>query len=187
MGHLVFVPSDIDGLFTIERTRIRDQRGFFSRLFCSDELSDYGLQYQVRQINHTYTKTAGTIRGMHFQMHPHNEAKIVTCTRGSIFDVAVDLRPKSRHFGEWRSIVLDSLEGKSYFIPRGFAHGFQALEPDSEIVYLHDADYVPAADAGINPLDTSLSIEWPMPPKMISDKDKALPVLQGIKDSIDGV
>lgn len=152
----------LNGLKKIKRLNLGDQRGFLSRIFCSEELRRAGWTKPVAQINFTYTKKLGTVRGMHFQYHPHAEMKLVSCLRGKVFDVALDLRKNSPTFLQWQSVILSSDNCDALLIPEGFAHGFQTLTADVEMLYLHSVAYAPKAEAGLNALDPRLGIEWPI-------------------------
>lgn len=166
--------TPLAGLNVIERGVREDARGFFSRVFCADEFAALGLlehAKSIAQINHSQTRRRGSVRGMHFQRPPHAEAKVVSCLRGEVFDVAVDLRRGSPTFLRWHAEVLSAANHRSLAIPRGFAHGFQALADDCELVYLHSHRYVPAADDGVNPSDVALGIAWPLPFADISARD----------------
>ena len=174
MSRFIRIPTSLNNLTVIQRQRLGDERGFFSRLFCSEELADFGIG-GISQINHTLTRQKGTIRGMHFQCAPHDEAKFVSCLVGEVFDVAVDLRPLSSTYLQWHGEVLSAQNGRSMMIPGGFAHGFQTLTEDCELIYLHDKPYAPEAEGGVNPLDPKLAIAWPLPVGQISARDQALP------------
>lgn len=172
------ISTPIAGLVVVERQRRGDERGFFSRFFCRDELADFGAGGAIAQINHTTTQAAGTIRGMHFQRPPDDEAKFVSCLAGAVFDVAVDMRPDSPTYLNWHGEVLSAENGRSMLIPGGFAHGFQTLTDDCELIYLHDKPYAPGAEGGLNPLDRRLAIAWPLPVAQMSARDQALPMLE---------
>lgn len=161
----------------VQRKPIRDARGYFSRFFCAEEFRQAGLDGTISQINHSYSKNAGTVRGMHFQMPPHAERKFVSCIRGEIFDVAVDLRRNSPTLLQWHGEVLSEANQRSLLIPEGFAHGFQALTDDCELLYLVSAAYEPAAEKGLNAADPLLKIKWPHPVTEMSDKDRNNPLL----------
>ena len=163
----------IDGLVVIRRKPIGDDRGFLSRLFCEEEFAALGIPMRACQINHTMTKRSGTIRGMHFQHPPHAEIKLVTCLRGTVFDVAVDLRKASPTFLQWHGETLSADTPSSLYIPRGFAHGFQAMTDDCELFYLHSDPYAPASEGALNALDPVLSIRWPLPAAEMSERDRA--------------
>jgi dTDP-4-dehydrorhamnose 3,5-epimerase len=174
---LHITPTPLDGLLRIERIRHTDARGFFSRLFCADELAVCGFDTPVAQVNHSVTRHRGSVRGMHFQYPPHGEAKFVTCLRGEAFDVAVDLRRGSPTYLQWHAERLSESNARSLLIPRGFAHGFQALSNDCELLYLHSMPYVAEAEGGLNPRDDAVGIRWPLPIADISDRDAKRPAV----------
>jgi len=159
------------GLKRLTRQRIGDQRGFLSRLFCADELAGAGWHRPIAQINHTLTAVRGTVRGMHFQRPPHAEMKLVSCIRGEVWDVAVDLREGSATFLRWHAERLSADNGHALLIPEGFAHGFQALTDDVELLYCHSMPHEPAAEGGLHPMDPALSIAWPLPAANLSPRD----------------
>jgi dTDP-4-dehydrorhamnose 3,5-epimerase len=161
----------LQGLAVVTRMRIEDQRGFLSRLYCTDEMSMLGLSGAVRQVNQTLTRKRGAIRGMHYQRAPHSEMKLVSVLHGEIFDVAVDLRAGSATFLQWHAEVLSSTNMRSLFIPKGFAHGYQTLTDDCELLYLHSERHIPEAEAGVNPRDPALMISWPLEITEISARD----------------
>jgi len=166
--------SDLSGLAVIRRTRIEDARGFLSRVYSADTTV---LGKPIVQINHTLTRRVGTVRGMHFQWPPHCEAKLVTCLRGEVFDVAVDLRRNSPSFLRWHAERLSGGNLRSLLIPEGFAHGFQTLTYNCELLYLHTAAYAPSAEGAVSALDPSLAIEWPLEISEMSDRDRHHPML----------
>lgn len=172
MGRLNILPADLDGLCLIERQRVGDSRGFLSRMFCSHELAVAGWAWPVAQINHTLTRQGGTVRGMHFQRQPHAEAKLVSCLRGRVWDVAVDLRKDSPTYLQWRGHELSPDNGLAMLIPPGFAHGFQTLNDDVEMLYLHSTAHAPEAEGIINALDARLEISWPLPVRYRSARDE---------------
>jgi dTDP-4-dehydrorhamnose 3,5-epimerase len=167
----------LPGVVAVNRQRVSDARGSFSRLFCADELAQAGWAWPVAQINDSHTARAGTVRGMHYQRPPYAEAKLVICLRGSVWDVAVDLRAGSPTFLRWCAHELSAHNETALLIPPGCAHGFQALSDDVELLYLHSAPYWPEADAGLHPHDQALGVTWPLPVSMISDKDAHRPKL----------
>jgi dTDP-4-dehydrorhamnose 3,5-epimerase len=167
----------IADLQVLTRKPIGDGRGYLERMYCAEDLRPYLSSSSVAQINHTVTVKAGTLRGMHFQYPPHAEIKIVSCIRGAVFDVAVDLRRNSPTFLEWHSEVLSADNHKTLLIPEGFAHGFQTLTEDCEMLYLHTAFYRADAEGGLNALDTRLSIQWPLPVSEQSARDASLPAI----------
>lgn len=164
-------------LTVVQRKAIGDRRGYLERMFCVDELQALLAGRSVAQINHTLTEKRGTVRGMHYQLAPHVEAKFISCLRGEVFDVVVDLRPKSSTYLQWHAEVLNAIEHKTLFVPEGFAHGFQTLTDDCEMLYLHTAAYAPTHEAGLNPQDPKLGIEWPFPITDLSPRDAAHPML----------
>ena len=164
-------PLAIPGVVAVQRQRIGDARGSLSRVFCAGELAAAGWTWPVAQINHTHTVRAGTVRGMHYQRPPHAEAKLVTCLRGRVWDVAVDLRAGSPTFLHWCAQELSAENLTALLIPLGCAHGFQALTDDAELLYLHSAAYAPQAEGGLRPTDPRLGIAWPLPISELSARD----------------
>jgi len=169
--------TPLAGLKLIERLPIVDSRGFLERLFSEDELREELGDKTIAQVNRTVTSSRGTVRGLHFQLPPHSETKFVSCLRGEAFDVAVDLRQSSSTFMCWHGEVLRGSEHVTVFIPEGFAHGFQALTDDCELLYFHTARYEPASEGGVNALDPMLAIEWPEEITEISERDASQPML----------
>lgn len=167
----------IDGLWLAQQKVIDDQRGFFSRFYCADEFAAIGLRDGLVQINHSLSTACGTIRGLHFQHPPYAETKIVTCMRGRIYDVVVDIRRGSPSFLQWFGLELSQDSHASLIIPPGFAHGYQTLEEDSEILYLVTQVYAPTAEDGLNPLDPAIAIEWPIVVGELSQRDKMRPMI----------
>lgn len=161
----------------MERRRIGDERGYLERLYSAEELEPVGWPGPVVQINHSYTQRKGTVRGMHFQDQPEVEAKLVSCIKGEIWDVAVDLREGSATYLHWHATHLTSENRCAYLIPEGFAHGFQTLSDDCELIYAHSATYAPQAEAGLNPRDPQLAIDWPISITELSDRDANHPLL----------
>lgn len=160
------------GLKIVERKSISDERGAFARLFCADELNEAGWHRPVAQINHSHTLERGTIRGMHYQVPPFAEMKLVTCIAGAILDCAVDLRRGSATFLEHHAEALTADNRRALLIPPGFAHGFQTLTDTVSLVYVHSAAYVPGAEGGLNAFDPRLGIKWPLPASRVSDRDR---------------
>ncbi|SDG78998.1 dTDP-4-dehydrorhamnose 3,5-epimerase [Bosea robiniae] len=165
----------------IELERLEDDRGFFARAFCMEEFAAQGLPTHWVQANISYNRQAGTLRGLHYQSAPSIEAKIVRCIRGAIFDVIVDIRADSPHFGRWIGLELTAANRSMVYVPAGFAHGFQALEPDTELLYLHDTMFDPLRQAGLNALDPALGISWPLGVTGLSARDASLPNLSDLK------
>ncbi len=177
MSRFKVTDTPLSSLKVVERKPRGDSRGYFSRLFCSDELRSAGWQNPVVQINHTFTRQRGALRGMHFQQAPHAEMKLVTCLHGEVLDVAVDLRAGSPAFLRWHGERLSPENGRALLIPEGFAHGFQALTDDCELLYLHSHAYTPASEGGVNAHDPRIGIEWPLPVTEQSDRDRGFALL----------
>lgn len=169
--------TSINGLRILQRKPIGDTRGYFERLFCNEELAELVPGASIAQINHTVTVNVGTVRGMHFQKPPHAEIKFVSCLCGEVFDVAVDLRYKSPTFLQWYAELLTADNHKTLVIPEGFAHGFQTLTDNCEMLYFHTAAYQPVAEDGLNAQDPRLGITWPLPVNNLSSRDAAHPFL----------
>jgi dTDP-4-dehydrorhamnose 3,5-epimerase len=161
-----------DSIRVINRLKKGDERGFLSRIFCPEELKTFGWLGEIRQINHTYTSLRGTVRGMHYQIPPYSEIKLVTCIKGEIFDVVVDLRNGSPTFLKCHVELLSEKNSKSIIIPKGFAHGYQSLSDDVEMLYCHSESYLPKYEAGLNPKDQRLAINWPLSITQISKRDE---------------
>ncbi|WGI24895.1 dTDP-4-dehydrorhamnose 3,5-epimerase [Halomonas alkaliantarctica] len=164
-------PSPIAGLLVVETIPYADVRGVFSRLFCDKELAPLISSRQIVQVNHSRTATVGAIRGLHFQHPPHAEMKLVRCLKGRVWDVAVDLRQHSPTFLHWHAEELTPENALMMAIPEGFGHGFQVLEPDSELLYLHTAHYTPEAEEGLRYDDPHLGIKWPHTVTELSERD----------------
>ncbi|HEV3136442.1 MAG TPA: dTDP-4-dehydrorhamnose 3,5-epimerase [Pirellulales bacterium] len=164
--------TPLAGAFVVAIEQHRDDRGFFGRSFCVDEFQGAGIPMTIAQCNVSFNHRRGTLRGMHFQIPPNAEAKLVRCTRGAIYDVIVDLRPKSptytRHFG----VELTAANHRSLYVPPGFAHGFQTLEDDAEVFYQMSEAYSPAHARGLRWNDPALGIQWPLAATVISKKDE---------------
>lgn len=173
MSRFHITQTGMAGLLVIERQEISDARGSFSRLFCSEELREFGWPHPIAQINHTVTSRSGAVRGLHFQRPPHAEVKHVTCVRGEVWDVAVDVRRKSPTFLRWHAEKLSVENRRSLLIPPGFAHGFQALSDGAELIYFHSAAYAPGHEAGLDVRDVKLAISWPLPIVELSPRDQA--------------
>jgi dTDP-4-dehydrorhamnose 3,5-epimerase len=165
------------GAVVLTRKPRGDDRGFLERVYCADELADVLGTRTIVQINRTLTRARGTVRGMHFQKPPFAELKVVTCLRGAVFDVAVDLRRDSETFLASHGEILSGDNFRSMVIPEGFAHGFQALTDDVELLYLHTARYEPSAEGGLRPTDPRLAIAWPEPITSMSARDEAHPLI----------
>lgn len=174
----------IAGVFEALSEPRSDHRGAFARLFCRDELKAAYAGRPIVQINHSRTSAVGAIRGLHFQYPPKAEAKWVRCLRGRVFDVAVDLRRGSPTFLAWHAVELDPVLMNAMLIPEGCAHGFQVLEPDSELLYLHSEAYAPAHEGGVRYDDPRLAIRWPLPVTDLSDRDRSHPLIDASFEGI---
>lgn len=163
---------ELDGPLVITPQMHQDKRGEFGRIFCFNEFSEENVQFDIKQINHSITKQKGSVRGIHFQYPPKSESKLVKCIKGSIFDVIVDIRKDSPSFLQWISVVLSEANQKMLYIPSGFAHGFQTLDDDCELIYFHSDYYSPELEGGINYNDSILDIPWPLAVAEVSGKDK---------------
>lgn len=165
------VDTILEGVKVIEVATLQDERGEFSRIFCDQELQCILNKKTIKQINRSMTHNIGAVRGMHFQNAPYAEIKIVRCLKGRVFDVAVDLRKDSATFLKWIGIELSPLKNIALVIPEGCAHGFQVLEQDSELLYLHTAPYTPSSEAAIRFDDPMIDISWPINPTDLSQRD----------------
>jgi dTDP-4-dehydrorhamnose 3,5-epimerase len=170
-----FQSLQLAGAYRIEPELIVDERGAFARRFCADEFRAHGLEIDLVQRSISFNARAGTLRGMHYQMPPHLEAKVVRCTRGAIFDVLVDLREGSPTYGQWHAEELTADNRIMLYIPKGFAHGFQSLVDNTEVDYEITPAFAPDAAAGFRFDDPRLAIDWPIADMTISERDKALP------------
>jgi len=165
------IESPLDGAYVIEPEKKGDERGYFARLFCADVFKEHGLESQFVQVNHSKSHMKGTLRGLHYQLPPKEEVKVVKCVHGAIFDVIVDLRPDSATFGQHFSAHLSQENGLMMVVPKGFAHGFYSLEPETEIVYFVSENYSPEHERGVRWDDPYFNIKWPGRPVVLSDKD----------------
>jgi dTDP-4-dehydrorhamnose 3,5-epimerase len=163
--------TPLNGLTLVQRHQVGDHRGYLQRLFCAEFLKQAGWHAPIMQINHTFTCLSGTVRGLHFQYAPYTEMKLVTCLKGAVWDLAVDLRHGSPTFLHWHAEKLSADNQRSLMIPEGFAHGFQTLSDDVEMLYFHSQSYMPAMEGGVHPQDPRLAINWPLPIKKLSDRD----------------
>jgi dTDP-4-dehydrorhamnose 3,5-epimerase len=172
------LPAGLHDSWLIEPTRIGDDRGFFARIWDDAWFAEVGLDIHNVQTNQSYNRQRGTTRGLHWQVEPYGESKFLRCTRGAVFDVAVDLRPDSPTFGRWQGHIIDAEARNLVFVPAGCAHGYQALEDHAEVSYQVSHAYVPGAERGIRWDDPALAIAWPITTDVIvSDKDQAWPDL----------
>jgi dTDP-4-dehydrorhamnose 3,5-epimerase len=161
----------IEGLYLVELEPFSDDRGFFVRSYCDKVLEQINVTKPIKQINHSLTSTVGAIRGMHYQDSPHAEIKMVRCISGEVFDIAIDLRRGSDTFLQWHGEYLSAENFKMMVIPEGFAHGFQVIKQNTELLYLHTASYTPEAESGVLFNDEKIGIEWPLQVTDISDRD----------------
>lgn len=185
MPRFDFLPTALAGLIVVQRKSEKDNRGFFSRFFCAEEFREAGLVQHISQINHTMTRRMGAVRGMHYQYPPYAETKLVSCVRGEIYDAAVDIRRDSPTFLTWHSEFLTAANQRSLLIPEGFAHGFQAMSEDCELIYLHTAAFQPSAQGALNPADPRLGIAWPLEITEMSDRDRRHPMLSATFCGVD--
>lgn len=168
---MIFKETKLKGAFIIEINKLQDERGFFGRSWCANEMSEYGLKTNLAQANTSFSRYKGTLRGMHFQNDPYQETKLIRCTRGSIFDVIIDLRKDSPTYKQWVGVELTQDNYRMLYVPEDFAHGFITLEDNSEVTYLVTEFYTPGAEAGIRWNDPAFNIQWPLEPSVISEKD----------------
>jgi dTDP-4-dehydrorhamnose 3,5-epimerase len=176
-----FLPLEIPGLWRIEPEKVADERGFFSRLFCRDTFRERGLCVDFPQWSISFNNRRGTLRGLHFQAAPHEEIKLVSCVRGAVFDVAVDLRADSPSRGRWAAVELSADNRSALYVPAGFAHGFHTLEDDTEVLYHISEPYRPESSRGVRWDDPDLAIAWPgAQERVISERDRALPRLRDL-------
>jgi dTDP-4-dehydrorhamnose 3,5-epimerase len=178
------VNTPIEGLKIIQRNPISDERGFLSRFYCHDDFKLMNINKTISQINQTLTKKKGAVRGFHYQLPPFAESKLVSCVKGEIFDVAIDLRKNSPTFLKWHAEILNEKNQKSFFIPEGFAHAFQTLTVNCELIYLHTAPYNKEYERGLNYADKKINISWPLDISEISDRDQTHPMIQ---DNFEGI
>ena len=168
-----FIATPLKNLLVVQRKTIEDQRGFLSRFYCAEEFHEAGIEKSIAQINHTLTHKRGTVRGLHFQHPPYAEAKLVSCLKGEIWDVAVDLRRDSPTFLHSHGEILSAENRRSLLIPEGYAHGFQTLTENCELIYLHTASYHAQAEGALNVADPRLGIAWPLPIDDLSERDRS--------------
>ena len=173
-----FLETELAGAYVIELERLEDERGFFARTFCRDEFAVHGLHKGFVQCNTSFNAQRGTLRGMHYQDKPHEEAKLVRCTRGGIYDVVVDIRKTSPTYLRWIAVELTADNGRMLYVPEGLAHGFQTLEDASEVSYHMSEMYHPECARGLRWNDPALAIRWPLPDPIISERDARYPDLK---------
>lgn len=172
---MLYTKMKIEGAFVVDITPVGDSRGFFSRVFCQKEFVQHGLDPRVMQINNSFNKDKGTLRGLHYQLPPFQETKLVRVVRGALWDVIVDLRKDSPTFGQWDAVTLTAEKRNMIMVPRGCAHGIITLEPDTEMLYFVSEHYAPQHERGLKWDDPQFNIQWPIEPVIISEKDQKNP------------
>jgi len=172
---MIFTETKLKNAFVIEIQKFEDNRGFFGRTFCQNEFEKFGLNTNVRQANVSFNLKKGTLRGMHYQADPYGEVKLVRCTRGAIYDVIIDVRPDSATYKQWFGVELRADNYMMLYVPEGFAHGFQTLEDNTEVIYQVSQFYTPGSERGIRYDDPAFSIVWSVEVQVISDKDRNWP------------
>ena len=170
-----FLETELQGAFVIELETFEDSRGFFARVWCNEEFEEHDLVPRIAQVNTSFNAKAGTLRGMHYQIAPHEETKVVRCIRGSLYDVIVDLRPDSPTYKRWTGVELTARNHRMLYVPAKFAHGFITLEDNTEVMYLISEAYAPEAARAIRWDDPEIGIEWPRPVVEISERDAGWP------------
>lgn len=168
-----FADTKFDGLYVIEPDMVEDKRGYFSRFYCKESFERMGITSLFSQSSISFNKQRGTLRGMHYQAEPFEEDKLVSCIKGAVYDVVIDLRKTSKTYEKWFSVELSAYNRKSIFIPKGFAHGFQTLESNTEVLYHISGEYVPEYSRGIRWDDVSFKIDWPLAIQCISERDSS--------------
>ena len=174
-----FIETPLADAYLIELEPMADERGFFARGWCSREFEEHGLAANIVQANVSFNHNAGTLRGMHYQVAPHEETKLVRCTSGALYDVIIDMRPTSATFEQWYGVELSAENRKMLYVPHGFAHGYQTLIDGTEAFYQVSEFYAPGAEQGIRYNDARFAIEWPLPVQVISGKDENWPDYSG--------
>lgn len=177
---MIVEPTALPGVFVITPELLTDQRGAFARTYSAEEFRANGLDPQVAQCNISFNPTRGTLRGMHYQVEPYGEVKLIRCTRGSIYDVVVDLRPESPTYCRWVGAELTADNRRSLYTPRGVAHGFLTLAEQSEVFYQISVPYQPAASAGVRWDDPAFRITWPFAPRLVAERDATYPTYRPV-------
>lgn len=173
---MIFHRTELPGAFVIELERLEDERGYFARAWSTTEFREHGLAADVVQGNLAYNHRRGTLRGMHYQVEPHQEAKLIRCTAGAIFDVVIDLRPASPTYRRWTAVELRPGDGRMFYVPEGFAHGYQTLEDETEVFYLVSEFHSPASERGVRWDDPAFAVDWPpVGRRIVSEKDRRWP------------
>jgi len=170
-----FTETKLKGAFIIEIEKLSDDRGFFARSWCQKEFEIHALASRVVRANVSYNRKRGTMRGMHYQIAPYQESKLIRCTRGAIYDVIIDLRPDSPTYKQWTGVELTADNYTMFFVPQDFAHGFETLTDETEITYQVSQFYTPGSEKGIRFNDPAFDIQWPLEVTIISDKDRTWP------------
>jgi dTDP-4-dehydrorhamnose 3,5-epimerase len=170
-----FSATELPGVHVVDLERREDDRGYFARTFCEDEFRAHGLEPRVTQASVSHNRRRGTLRGMHYQASPHEEAKLVRCTRGAIFDVALDLRRDSPSFRRWYAVELSADNGRALYVPPGVAHGFQTLDDDTDVLYQMSEPHHPDAARGVRFDDPQFAIPWPLERPIVNERDRAYP------------
>jgi dTDP-4-dehydrorhamnose 3,5-epimerase len=178
---VIFKETELNGAFVIDMERLSDGRGFFARSFCRKEFEDHGIDPHISQCNVSFNKKRGTLRGMHWQASPFEEAKLVRCTQGDVFDVIIDLRPVSKTYKKWIGVELTAENRTMLYVPKGFAHGFVTRKDSTEVFYQMSQSYVPGAARGIRYNDPTFNIQWPEKIREISERDRNYPDFSGIE------
>lgn len=170
---MIFNKTTLKDAYIIELNKFKDERGFFARSFCAKEFEDHGIKFPVAQVNVSYNRLKQTLRGLHYQQEPHGEAKLMQCTKGSIYDVIIDMRSDSPTYMQWIGVELTQNNHRLLYVPERFAHGYLTLEDDTEVIYQVSEFYTAGAEQGIRWDDPAFNIDWPLEPKIISEKDKS--------------
>jgi dTDP-4-dehydrorhamnose 3,5-epimerase len=179
---LIFQDTNLKGAFVVEMAQIDDERGWFARAWCQKEFEAHGLNARIVQANQSYNRHRGTLRGLHYQVAPFAEAKLVRCLRGSIYDAIVDLRPESPTFLQWIGVELSAGNRKMLYVPEGFGHGFQTLEDETDVFYQVTQFYTPGAEGGIRWDDPAIGVQWPeVERRLISEKDRSWPPMSTVQ------
>jgi len=172
---VIFTPTKLRDAYIVEIERREDDRGFFARSWCQREFAEQRMVSALAQVNVSFSRKRGTLRGMHYQMKPYEETKLLRCTRGAIYDVIIDLRPNSTTYGQWVGVDLTADNYKMVFVPEGFAHGFETLSDNAEVTYQVSQFFTPEAERGIRYNDPAFGIQWPVKVEVISAKDASWP------------
>ena len=181
---MIFKETPLASAYIIDLEPFQDERGLFARTYCKNEFAEIGHKKEFVQFNHSETSTKGSIRGVHYQKPPYAETKLIRCIKGKVFDILVDIRKGSPTFLQWYGVELSAENKRMIYIPEGFAHGFQTLEPDTHLIYHHTAFYTPGFEGGLKFDDPRIGIDWPLAPTVLSEKDQKYSL---IDDTFTGV